>query len=74
LSHSCNMNLIKESGDMRKFQNKNLIMPDWESQREKEILPYPDLAPVVWCFLKQTTTPRSWCLEKEFHPQPMGVP
>ncbi|XP_044038176.1 voltage-dependent T-type calcium channel subunit alpha-1H-like isoform X2 [Siniperca chuatsi] len=30
---------------------------------EEEQLPYPDLAPVVWLFLKQTTRPRNWCLQ-----------
>ncbi|KAM9336088.1 voltage-dependent T-type calcium channel subunit alpha-1G [Symphorus nematophorus] len=29
----------------------------------EENLPYPELAPVVFFYLKQTTRPRSWCLK-----------
>lgn len=35
-----------------------------------ENLPYRDLAPVVFFYLKQTTRPRSWCLKMVCNPYP----
>lgn len=36
----------------------------------EETLPYPDMAPVVFFYLKQTTRPRSWCLKMVNNPYP----
>ncbi|KAF4799059.1 hypothetical protein TURU_057432 [Turdus rufiventris] len=33
-------------------------------------VPYPDLAPVVFFCLKQTTSPRSWCIKMVCNPYP----
>ena len=35
-----------------------------------ETLPYPTMAPVVFFYLKQTTRPRSWCLQLVANPYP----
>uniref|UniRef100_A0A3Q1CRK8 Voltage-dependent T-type calcium channel subunit alpha n=1 Tax=Amphiprion ocellaris TaxID=80972 RepID=A0A3Q1CRK8_AMPOC len=35
-----------------------------------ESLPYPEWAPVVFFYLKQTTRPRSWCLKMVSNPYP----
>uniref|UniRef100_A0A8C5BLU5 Voltage-dependent T-type calcium channel subunit alpha n=1 Tax=Gadus morhua TaxID=8049 RepID=A0A8C5BLU5_GADMO len=35
-----------------------------------ETLPYPTMAPVVFFYLKQTTRPRSWCLQMVANPYP----
>ncbi|XP_030070341.1 voltage-dependent T-type calcium channel subunit alpha-1I [Microcaecilia unicolor] len=37
------------------------------SQTDLDV-PYPDLAPVVFFCLKQTTTPRNWCIKLVWHP------
>ncbi|KAM8889241.1 voltage-dependent T-type calcium channel subunit alpha-1G isoform 4-T4 [Synchiropus picturatus] len=34
----------------------------------EESVPYPDLAPVVFFYLKQTTRPRNWCLKMVRNP------
>lgn len=34
-------------------------------------VPYPDLAPVVFFCLKQTTSPRSWCIKMVCNPYPL---
>lgn len=39
-----------------------------------EDLRYPDLAPVVFFYLKQTTPPRSWCLRMVNNPYPFFPP
>uniref|UniRef100_A0A8B9IJE5 Uncharacterized protein n=1 Tax=Anser cygnoides TaxID=8845 RepID=A0A8B9IJE5_ANSCY len=33
-------------------------------------VPYPDLAPVVFFCLKQTTSPRNWCIKMVCNPYP----
>uniref|UniRef100_A0A3B5AKK2 Uncharacterized protein n=1 Tax=Stegastes partitus TaxID=144197 RepID=A0A3B5AKK2_9TELE len=38
-----------------------------------EGLPYPDLAPVVFFYLKQSTRPRSWCLKMVSNPYPFTL-
>ncbi|KAJ6658992.1 hypothetical protein lerEdw1_019629 [Lerista edwardsae] len=34
-------------------------------------VPYPDLAPVVFFCLKQTTSPRNWCIKMVCNPYPL---
>lgn len=34
------------------------------------VVPFPDLAPVVFFCLKQTTCPRSWCIRMVLSPYP----
>lgn len=34
------------------------------------VVPFPDLAPVVFFCLKQTTCPRSWCIRMVSNPYP----
>lgn len=36
------------------------------------VVPFPDLAPVVFFCLKQTTCPRSWCIRMVLSPYPFG--
>lgn len=36
------------------------------------VVPFPDLAPVVFFCLKQTTCPRSWCIRMVLSPYPLG--
>ncbi|KAF0032584.1 hypothetical protein F2P81_014874 [Scophthalmus maximus] len=38
------------------------------------VLPYPELAPVVFFCLKQTTCPRSWCIRMVSSPYPFQSP
>ncbi|ROL28011.1 Voltage-dependent T-type calcium channel subunit alpha-1I [Anabarilius grahami] len=35
------------------------------------VVPFPDLAPVVFFCLKQTTCPRSWCIRMVLSPYPL---
>lgn len=35
------------------------------------VVPFPDLAPVVFFCLKQTTCPRSWCIRLVSSPYPL---
>uniref|UniRef100_A0A6I8PPP2 Voltage-dependent T-type calcium channel subunit alpha n=1 Tax=Ornithorhynchus anatinus TaxID=9258 RepID=A0A6I8PPP2_ORNAN len=35
-------------------------------------VPHPDLAPVVFFCLKQTTSPRNWCIKMVCNPYPLG--
>uniref|UniRef100_A0A8D3DCR9 Ion transport domain-containing protein n=1 Tax=Scophthalmus maximus TaxID=52904 RepID=A0A8D3DCR9_SCOMX len=37
------------------------------------VLPYPELAPVVFFCLKQTTCPRSWCIRMVSSPYPFQI-
>ncbi|GAB0176766.1 voltage-dependent T-type calcium channel subunit alpha-1I [Grus japonensis] len=37
-------------------------------------VPYPDLAPVVFFCLKQTTSPRNWCIKMVCNPYPFRLP
>uniref|UniRef100_A0A8C9ZSJ0 Uncharacterized protein n=1 Tax=Sander lucioperca TaxID=283035 RepID=A0A8C9ZSJ0_SANLU len=37
---------------------------------QEEQLPYPTLAPVAFCCLKQTTRLRKWCLQVACSPYP----
>lgn len=36
------------------------------------VVPYPELAPVVFFCLKQTTCPRNWCIRMVSSPYPFG--
>ena len=44
---------------------------DEASEGGDESLPYPAMAPVVFFYLKQTTRPRSWCLQMVSNPYPL---
>ncbi|KAK5850444.1 hypothetical protein PBY51_001325 [Eleginops maclovinus] len=44
---------------------------DEASEGGDENLPYPAMAPVVFFYLKQTTRPRSWCLQLVSNPYPL---
>lgn len=35
------------------------------------VVPFPELAPVVFFCLKQTTCPRSWCIRMVSNPYPL---
>jgi hypothetical protein len=37
------------------------------------IVPYPELAPVIFFCLKQTTFPRSWCIRAVSSPYPLTL-
>lgn len=37
------------------------------------VVPYPELVPVVFFCLKQTTCPRSWCIRMVSNPYPFNV-
>lgn len=41
------------------------------SQLSAVVVPYPELAPVVFFCLKQTTFPRSWCIRLVASPYPL---
>ncbi|XP_072539033.1 uncharacterized protein [Salminus brasiliensis] len=43
---------------------------DVSSELSALVVPYPDLAPVVFFCLKQTTFPRSWCIRLVCSPYP----
>lgn len=38
------------------------------------VVPFPELAPVVFFCLKQTTCPRSWCIRMVSSPYPLSHP
>lgn len=41
------------------------------SELSAVVVPYPELAPVVFFCLKQTTCPRSWCIRLVASPYPL---
>ncbi|GAA6079010.1 voltage-dependent T-type calcium channel subunit alpha-1I isoform X1 [Tachysurus ichikawai] len=44
---------------------------DANSELRAVMVPYPELAPVVFFCLKQTTCPRSWCIRMVTSPYPL---
>lgn len=44
---------------------------DVSSELSAVVVPYPELAPVVFFCLKQTTFPRSWCIRLVDSPYPL---
>ncbi|XP_049335289.1 voltage-dependent T-type calcium channel subunit alpha-1I-like [Astyanax mexicanus] len=44
---------------------------DVSSELSGLVVPYPELAPVVFFCLKQTTFPRSWCIRLVSSPYPL---
>lgn len=47
------------------------VEDDASSQLSAVVVPYPELAPVVFFCLKQTTCPRSWCIRLVASPYPL---
>uniref|UniRef100_W5NMU0 Voltage-dependent T-type calcium channel subunit alpha-1G n=2 Tax=Lepisosteus oculatus TaxID=7918 RepID=W5NMU0_LEPOC len=43
---------------------------DASSDLSALVVPYPELAPVVFFCLKQTTCPRNWCIRMVCNPYP----
>lgn len=44
---------------------------DGSSDTSMLVVPYPELVPVVFFCLKQTTCPRSWCIRMVSNPYPL---
>uniref|UniRef100_A0A8K9UZV5 Ion transport domain-containing protein n=1 Tax=Oncorhynchus mykiss TaxID=8022 RepID=A0A8K9UZV5_ONCMY len=44
-----------------------------EEEEDTLIVPYPELAPVIFFCLKQTTFPRSWCIRAVSSPYPLPI-
>ncbi|KAJ8386085.1 hypothetical protein AAFF_G00176790 [Aldrovandia affinis] len=44
---------------------------DVSSELSTLVVPFPELAPVVFFCLKQTTCPRSWCIRMVSSPYPL---
>lgn len=47
------------------------VEADTNSELSAVVVPYPELAPVVFFCLKQTTCPRSWCIRLVASPYPL---
>lgn len=47
------------------------VEDDVSSELSAVVVPYPELAPVVFFCLKQTTCPRSWCIRLVDSPYPL---
>lgn len=47
------------------------VEDDASSELSAVVVPYPELAPVVFFCLKQTTCPRSWCIRLVASPYPL---
>ncbi|KAL1005660.1 hypothetical protein UPYG_G00061940 [Umbra pygmaea] len=68
---------------MERSEVGRMLGDDEECDRDEEededdistlIVPYPELAPVVFFCLKQTTFPRSWCISVVSSPYPLTLP
>ncbi|KAK5897247.1 hypothetical protein CesoFtcFv8_010325 [Champsocephalus esox] len=57
-------------GQMRERREVALMIQENRVSTEEEQLPYPNLAPVVFRSLTQTTRPRNWCLQIACGPYP----
>ncbi|KAM9857055.1 voltage-dependent T-type calcium channel subunit alpha-1I [Aulostomus maculatus] len=68
----------EETGEERIIEEERLEEEDVEADDDDDcsdntsvlVVPYPDLVPVVFFCLKQTTCPRSWCIRMVSSPYP----
>ncbi|XP_016097662.1 voltage-dependent T-type calcium channel subunit alpha-1I [Sinocyclocheilus grahami] len=56
----------EEAGPAEQVQ----VADDVSSELSALVVPYPELAPIVFFCLKQTTCPRSWCIRMVSSPYP----
>lgn len=47
------------------------VADDVSSELSDLVVPYPELAPIVFFCLKQSTCPRSWCIRLVSSPYPL---
>uniref|UniRef100_A0A8K9WSA8 Ion transport domain-containing protein n=1 Tax=Oncorhynchus mykiss TaxID=8022 RepID=A0A8K9WSA8_ONCMY len=63
----------KEEGPGASCNGDNNDDDDASSDISTLIVPYPELAPVIFFCLKQTTFPRSWCIRAVSSPYPLPI-
>lgn len=58
----------EEAGPAEQAQE---VADDVSSESSALVVPYPELAPIVFFCLKQTTCPRNWCIRMVSSPYPL---
>lgn len=62
--------VVERNGDKEDEDDEDDDDDDGSSDTSVLVVPYPELVPVVFFCLKQTTFPRSWCIRMVSSPYP----
>ncbi|KAL1273438.1 hypothetical protein QQF64_029300 [Cirrhinus molitorella] len=60
----------EEAGPVEQAEQVQEVADDVSSELSALVVPYPELAPIVFFCLKQTTCPRNWCIRMVSSPYP----
>ncbi|XP_057700432.1 voltage-dependent T-type calcium channel subunit alpha-1H-like isoform X4 [Corythoichthys intestinalis] len=76
--HQCQLHKEEGKGEEEKDIEEEEVdcdddEDDGSSATSVLVVPYPELVPVVFFCLKQTTCPRSWCIRMVSNPYPFFV-
>lgn len=60
----------EEPAEQEEAEPVQEVADDVSSELSALVVPYPELAPIIFFCLKQTTCPRNWCIRMVSSPYP----